>query len=83
MLGKIESRRRGATKDAMIGWHHWLNVHEFEQTLRDSEGQGSLVYCSQRGRRVRHDLAVEQKQQQSSNGSVILVCGFVKLARAS
>ena len=34
-----------ATEDEMVGWHHWLNAHEFEQTLRDSEGQGSLV-CS-------------------------------------
>ena len=30
----------------MVGWHHQLNGHEFEQILRDSEGQGSLVYCS-------------------------------------
>ena len=30
----------------MIGWHHQLNEHEFEQTLGDSEGQGSLVCCS-------------------------------------
>ena len=30
----------------MAGWHHRLNGHEFEQTLGDSEGQGSLVYCS-------------------------------------
>ena len=27
----------------MVGWHHQLNGHEFEQTLGDSEGQGSLV----------------------------------------
>ena len=27
----------------MVGWHHRLNGHEFEQTLGDSEGQGSLV----------------------------------------
>ena len=27
----------------MVGWHHRLNGHEFEQTLEDSEGQGSLV----------------------------------------
>ena len=26
-------------EDEMIGWHHWLNGHEFEQTLGDSEGQ--------------------------------------------
>ena len=30
----------------MVGWHHQLNAHEFEQTPRDSEGQGSLAYCS-------------------------------------
>ena len=33
------------TEDEMVGWHHQLNGHEFEQTLGDSEGQGSLV-CS-------------------------------------
>ena len=30
----------------MIGWHHQLNGHDFEQTLEDSEGRGSLVCCS-------------------------------------
>ena len=30
------------TEDKMIGWHHELNGHEFEQTLGDREGQGSL-----------------------------------------
>ena len=34
------------TEDEMIGWPHRLNGHEFEQTLGDSEGQGSLAYCS-------------------------------------
>ena len=29
----------------MVGWHHQLNGHEFEQTLGASEGQGSLVCC--------------------------------------
>ena len=47
MLGKIEDRRtRGLTEDEMVGWHHRLNAHEFEQTLGDSEEQGSLVCCS-------------------------------------
>ena len=40
MLGKIEGRRR-TTVDEMAGWHHLLDGHGFEQTLRDSEGQGS------------------------------------------
>ena len=40
MLGKIEGKRRsGATEDEMVGWHHRLNGHEFEQTLGDGEGQ--------------------------------------------
>ena len=30
----------------MIGWHHRLDGHEFEQALGDGDGQGSLVYCS-------------------------------------
>ena len=34
------------TEDEMVGWHHRLNGHEFEQTPRDSEGQRSLVCCS-------------------------------------
>ena len=34
------------TEDEMVGWHHRLNGHEFEQALRDDEGQGSLAYCS-------------------------------------
>ena len=33
----------------MVGWHHQLSGHEFEQTLGDSEGQGSLVCCGLRG----------------------------------
>ena len=31
----------------MVGWHHRLNGHEFEQPLEDGEGQGSLACCSQ------------------------------------
>ena len=37
---------KGATEDEMIGWHYWLNGHEFEQAWGDSEGQGSLECCS-------------------------------------
>ena len=37
------------TEDEMVGWHHQLNGHEFEQTLGDSQGQGSLVDYSPRG----------------------------------
>ena len=37
--------KKGTTEDEMVGWHHRLNGHEFEQTLGDGEGQGSLVCC--------------------------------------
>ena len=37
---------KGMTKDEMIGWHHRFNGHEFEQTPRDSEGQGSLSWVT-------------------------------------
>ena len=37
---------KGMTEDEMVGWHHRLNGHEFEQALGDGEGQGSLVSCS-------------------------------------
>ena len=47
----------------MVGWHHWLNGHEFEQTQRDSEGQENLTCCRPWGHRVRHDWATEQQQQ--------------------
>ena len=33
------------TENEMGGWHHRLNGHECEETLGDSEGQGSLVCC--------------------------------------
>jgi len=36
---------KGAT-DEMVGWHHRLNEHEFEQTLGDGAGQRSLVCCN-------------------------------------
>ena len=41
-LGKIKRRSR-RRQDEMVGWHHQLNGHEFEQTQGDSEGQGSLA----------------------------------------
>ena len=36
----------GTTEDEMIGWHHELNGHEFEQAPGDNERQGSLEFCS-------------------------------------
>ena len=35
-------KEKGTTEDEIVGWHHWLNAHEFEQTRGDSGGQGRL-----------------------------------------
>ena len=43
----------------MVGGHHQLNGHEFEQTLGDGEGQGSLLCSSPWSRRVEQDLVTE------------------------
>ena len=39
------------TEDEMVGWHHQLDGHEFEQALGVRDGQGSLVCCRPRGRK--------------------------------
>ena len=38
--------KKGVAEDETVGWHHWLNGNEFEQTQGDGEGQGSLACCS-------------------------------------
>ena len=40
--GKDWGEKKEVTEDKMVGWHHWLSGHKFEQTLGDREGQGSL-----------------------------------------
>ena len=37
---------KGTTENEMVGWHHWLNGHEFEQSLGVGDGQGGLACCS-------------------------------------
>ena len=46
MLGKTEGRRGRGWQDEMVGWHHQLNEHEFQQAPRVGDGQGSLECCS-------------------------------------
>ena len=44
MLGKIEGKEKETTEDEIVGWHHRLDGHEFEQALGVGDGQGSLVW---------------------------------------
>ena len=61
MLGKTENRKIMGQEDKTVGWYHWLNGHEFGQTLGDSDGQGSLVCCSLWSHKVRHNFTSEQQ----------------------
>ena len=61
MLGKMRAEGEGATEDEMVGWHHQLNGHGFDQTLGDGEGEESLAYCSSWVAK-RHNLVTEQQQ---------------------
>ena len=56
------------TEDLMVGWHHQLNGHEFEQTPEDSEGRRSLACCSKWGRK---EL---DKTWQLNSGNTTLYC---------
>ena len=58
----------------MAGWHHRLNGHESEQTLGDSEGRGSLVCCSPRGREE-----PDVTQQLNNNKAKTLLENILKL----
>ena len=51
LIGKVPDagkdwgqEEKWVTEDEMIGWHHWLHVHESEQSQVDSEGPGSLAH---------------------------------------
>ena len=49
------------SEDEMVGWHHRLDGHEFEQTLRIDVGQGSLACCSPWSRKEL-DMTVTEQQ---------------------
>ena len=44
----------------MVGSYHQLNGHEFEQTLGDGDGRGSLACCSPWGLKIGHNFVTEQ-----------------------
>ena len=58
------------TENEMVGWHHQLGGHEFEQAPGDGEGQGSLACCSPWGR-YQSDTT-----EQLNNKNHALVCIF-------
>ena len=57
---------KGMTEGVMVGWHHWLSGHEFEQALGDGGGQGSLACCSPWSHKELDTTWVTEQQQHSS-----------------
>ena len=52
---------KGTTEDEIVGWHHWLNGHEFEQAPGVGDGQGSLECCSPWGRMGSKELGMTER----------------------
>ena len=67
--GKDWGQEEVPTEDEMVGWHYWLNGHEFEQTLGENEGQGSLA-CEVHG--------FAKKWTRLSNWTTIHLLGSLK-----
>ena len=53
---------KGMTEDEIVGWHHWLYGHKFDQARWVSDRQGTLLCCSVWGRKVRHNWVTELKR---------------------
>ena len=64
------------TENEKVGWHHQLNGYEFEQALRDDEGQGSLVCCSLQGRK---ESDTTEKLNNSNNCSWSELYSFIHI----
>ena len=57
---ELRQEEKGTTEDEMVGWHHQLDGHEFEQAPGVGDGQGSLLCCSPWGsQRVGYDCETE------------------------
>ena len=66
---------KGTIEDELIGWHHWLNGHEFEQAPGVGDGQGSLVCCSPWGcKRAGHNWVTELKEKTSHSVPRLPTC---------
>ena len=73
--GKDWRQEKGTTEDEMVGWHHRLNGHEFEQAPGDGDGQGSLVCCSPWG----HEESDTTEQLNNNGAQEKVTTGYPQL----
>ena len=67
-------KEKRASEDKMVGWHHWCNRHEIEQTPGGGEGQGGLACCSSWG----HIESVTTVLLNNNNNTHIHMCIILK-----
>ena len=67
-------KEKGEAEDEMVRQHHPLNKHEFQQTLGDTEGQGSLLCCSPCGHK---ESDMTEQQHALSHYSAYLLCKYI------
>ena len=76
----VQEKKR-MTEDEMVGWHHWLDGHEFEQILGVGDRQGSLAWCSPCSRKKLDMTEWLNRRCKSSNLLIFLLqyCIFFSL----
>ena len=65
-----KQEEKGTAEDEIVGWHHWLNGHEFEQALGDGEGQGRSACCSPWGCK---ELDMTERLKNNNKGEKVSV----------
>ena len=68
----------GMTEDEMVGWHHWLNGHEFQQALGVGNGQGSFACCSSWGHKEL-DMTEQLNWTDSTNTYMLIIYDYLKI----
>ena len=67
-----KQEEKGMTEAEMVGWHHWVDGHEFEQASGVADGQGGLACCSPWG--LKESDTTEQLNWSISLRRIILMC---------
>ena len=68
------------TENEMVGWHHRLNGHEFEQTLGDGEGQGKNQHAAVHGVTELDTTERLNKNNNNSHFFIVLLLSFITLS---
>jgi len=74
--GKDWRQEKGMIEDELVGWHCWLNGHEFEQTPVVGDGQGSLVCCSPWGHK---ESDTTELLNWTDNSEFLCMCAFLSI----